>query len=57
MIKKWKEILFVIGLVLLFCLVQSDDFYVIEKGIKSPITLRYYILGIILLIPFVFKER
>ena len=51
--KKWKEVLFILGLLYAMALIQNDDYYTITMKTENPTPAWIYLIPLVLMIPYV----
>ena len=51
--KKWKEILFILGLLYAMALIQNDDYYTITMKTENPTPIWIYLVPLVLMIPYI----
>lgn len=51
--KKWKEILFILGLLYAMALIQNDDYYTITLKTENPTPTLIYLVPLVLMIPYI----
>ena len=52
-LKKWKEILFILGLLYAMALIQNDDYYTITLKTENPTPTLIYLVPLVLMIPYI----